>query len=172
MKENINHLKKLFANKTYRYAIYGIGTLFILSLTFQVGMSVGYHKASYGRDWGEHYEKNFGMMRPDSMRSMMGGGRFPMAHGAVGKIISVTLPTFILEDKDGTEKTVLLNETTLIKKAMERASSTELSANSFVVVLGEPNSNGQIEAKLIRIMPDGFSTSTNNFPPQGMMFNR
>ena len=161
-------IKGIYAKKSLRFALYIIGTLFILSITLQFGIFIGYHKASFARDWGDHYKNNFGMERPESFRGMM-GNTLPNAYGASGKVLSITLPTFVVEDTNGTEKTILITDTTIIKSRMQNSSSSVITSGSIVVVLGDPNSSGQIEAKLIRIMPDSttFTTSTST---QGMMY--
>ena len=156
MKEKI---KGLYAHKGMRISLYVIGGLFVLSAILQLGIFIGYHKATFARDWSDSYGRNFGMERPDSFRGMMRGG-LPMPHGSVGKILTVTLPTFVIEDKDGTEKTIIVSDTTILREGPNTASSSTLHADDFVVILGEPNTEGQIEAKLIRIMPSNFSTTT------------
>lgn len=156
MKEKI---KVLYTHKKLRVTSYVIGGLFILGLTFQLGVLVGYHKANFARNWGDHYNKNFGMERPDSMRGMM-HGKYPTAHGAAGKVVSLSLPTFVILDRDGTEKNIIITNKTVIKNGMNNASSSELKSDSMVMVLGDPTEDGKVEAKLIRIMPFPFSTST------------
>lgn len=172
-------IKGLYAQKPLRLGLYVIATLFVLSVTLQLGIFIGYHKASFARDWGDHYKKNFGMERPESFRGMM-GNTLPIAHGATGKVLSVSLPNFIVEDTNGTEKTIIITNETIIRSGTQNASSSIITPNSIVMVLGNPNTSGQIEAKLIRLMPLGFSTSTSvenqNYGNQpgrgGMMFRR
>lgn len=159
-------IKGLYTKKPLRLALYTIGILFILSITLQFGIFIGYHKASFARDWGDHYKKNFGMERPESFRGMM-GNTLPNAYGASGKVLSVTLPTFVVEDTNGTEKTILITDATIIKSGMQNASSSSITSNSIVMVLGDPTASGQIQAKLIRIMPAGFNSSTTT---GGMMY--
>ena len=149
MKEKIKHL---YANKGMRYFIYAVGVLLVLSITFQAGIFVGYHKANFARGWGENYEKNFGMHKPGSFKGMMRGDRLPSAHGVSGKVLSVSLPNFVVEDLDGIEKSVTIKNDTIIKQAMEKISSENIKAGSYVVVLGDPSDNGQIDAKLVRVM--------------------
>lgn len=173
MKEKI---KGIYANKGLRLGLYIIGGLFVLGTTFQLGVFTGYHKASFARDWGDNYRKNFGMERPESFKGMMRGG-LPVGHGAAGKILAVTLPTFVIQDKDGMEKTITVSSATIIKSGMNNTSSTSITPNTFVVVIGEPNKDGQIEAKLIRIMPEDFDPSSpiqnrmgsSTNPTKGMM---
>lgn len=164
MKEKI---KVLYANKGLRLSLYIIGGLFVLGITFQAGVFVGYHKANFARNWGDHYSKNFGMDRPDSFKGMMRGG-LPMAHGSTGKVISVNFPVFVILDQDGTEKSVVVKDETLIKRGRDGVTKDVIKLDSMVVVLGEPNASGQIDAKLVRVMQGGFGTSTRMMDRGGM----
>lgn len=152
MKKIHEKMLKVFESKILVGILYGIGIVIVLTLIFSMGVSVGFHKASFGRAWGDNYERNFGMM-PD--RPMFGGDNFPNAHGAAGKIIKIELPTIIVQDKDNTEKVVLIKDDTQIQKIREQATKNDLKIDDFIVVIGTPNEQGQIEAKFIRVMPIG-----------------
>jgi hypothetical protein len=156
MKEIKESIKKMFESKKVLFIASILGVLIIISLIFQAGVYVGFQKASFGRDWGENYGRNFGMMRGDG-RDLIGGMRnqknFPNAYGAVGKILKIELPTIIVQDKDGTEKVVLIKDDTGIRLMKEDIKASILKIDDFIVVIGSPNTEGQIEAKLIRLMP-------------------
>jgi len=84
-KEEIkNKLNKFVDSKNFKKVIYVLGALFILSFVFQAGMIAGFRKASFSRDWGDNYERNFGPMR--KVPPFMKGGLLdlPNAHGAIG----------------------------------------------------------------------------------------
>lgn len=149
----MDKIKKLFESKVFTKIIYGVGILIILIIVFSVGISVGFHRASFGQAWTEHYYNNFGMM---SARRDLGFGEnyFPNAHGASGKILKITLPTMIVQDKDKTEKVVLLADDTDIEKGRNDVTADAINIDDFVVVIGTPNGQGQIEAKLIRVLPN------------------
>lgn len=151
-------------NKALRVSIYTLSILFTLSLTFLLGLNVGYHKASFAHGWSEHYEKNLGLERPDSFGGMM-RGRLPAPHGSLGTVLSINLPNIVIEDRDGTEKNILIASTTLIKRGMENASSSSIAINNTIIVLGNPNQEGQIEARLIRILPEGMEQPTGTTSP-------
>ncbi len=146
-------VNKFFESKVFKYVIYGLATVFILSFVFQAGVMVGFRKASFSHNWGNNYERNFGPNRQiprfiDEGRGMMN------AHGAVGRIIKVESPNIIVLDKDQTEKIVKINEDTSILERKEKVDKNILAVDQFVIVIGNPNDTGQIEAKLIRIMPN------------------
>ncbi len=153
MKKIYEDIKKIFDSKISTGILAAVGFFIIAVLIFSAGVAVGFHKASFGRAWGENYERNFGM-RPD--RPILGEDNFPNAHGAIGKIIKIELPTIIVQDsKDNTEKVVLIKSDTQIQKMMTTAKTSDLSIDDFVVVIGSPDNQGQIEAKFIRVMPAG-----------------
>lgn len=156
MKNFKEDIRQFLDSKITHRIITVLGIFMIALFIFSLGVTVGFHKANFGRAWGEHYSQNFGPAR--------GGARIgidkvkmidwaPNAHGTIGKILKVEAGQFIVEDKDGTEKIVLLTEQTKIQKNTTTIMSTELRADDFVVVIGSPNSAGQIEAKLIRVIP-------------------
>ena len=157
-KEELNtKVSNFVESKNFKIAIYILGTIFVLSFIFQAGMMAGYRKASFSRNWGDNYEKNFG----PGPRSSHRGGMFieenfkgmPNANGAIGKIIKVELPNIIVLDKDQTEKVVVINDDTSILERKEKVTKDILTLDKFIVVIGVPNESGQIEAKLIRILP-------------------
>lgn len=155
-----NKIKKILESKNFRAVIYTIGVLLIIFLIFQAGMIVGFRKASFGRDWGDNYAMNFGgPQRGSKVMGMMGGefgdfGNLPNAHGTIGKIIKIELPTIIvLDEQDNTEKVVVLSDQTEIRKVRDSIIKDELKIDDHIVVIGAPNSSGQIEARLIRFLP-------------------
>ncbi len=155
MKDEIkNDIKNVFESKSFRVVIYILGGLIVLAVVFQAGMFAGFRRASFGHDWGNNYAMNFGL--PNRGPQMMGGdfGNLPNAHGAIGKIIKIELPTIIvLDEKDNTEKVVLINEKTEIRVARDVVTADGLKLDDHIVVIGSPNSSGQIEARLIRLLP-------------------
>ncbi len=151
MKKIYEDIKKVFESKVSTKILIIIGLAIVAMLIFSAGIFVGFHKAGFGRDWGENYERNFGM-RSGGM--MFGRDNFPNSHGAVGKILKIESPTIIVQDtKDNTEKIILIKDDTRIQKMMTNITANDLVVNDYIVVIGSPNSQGQIEAKLIRVMP-------------------
>jgi hypothetical protein len=98
---------------------------------------------------------NFGMMDPSN------------SHGTIGKIVSMTLPQIIIADRDGTEKTIIIDIKTDIRSFRNSIKAEALKVGDFVTIIGEPNNQGQINARLIRIMPtpptQATSTSSTNY---------
>jgi hypothetical protein len=153
-----NVVKNLSDSKTLKVIILVFGILFIVFLIFQAGMFVGLRKGHFNCNWGENYYRNFGpreMREPNRIPGMMMnmGDGFPNANGANGKIIKIESPTLIVQDLDNTEKVILIKDDTKIIRQKEEITSADLKIDDFIVTIGTPNEQGQIEAKLIRIMP-------------------
>jgi hypothetical protein len=164
-----NKITKIFKSKVFKTVTYTLGGLVIVFIIFQAGMIAGFRKVSFGRDWGDNYTRNFGS--PHQVFHMMGQefGDFenmPNAHGAVGKIIKVELPTIVVSDgKDQTEKIIVIDDKTEIRRMRDIVSKDELKVDEHIIVIGTPNSSGQIEAKLIRFIPappDDFINNKTN----------
>jgi hypothetical protein len=154
------NIQNFFQEKRNKKILCAIGTVIAALVIFQAGIFVGYHKAAYSFGWGERYYKTFGERggHERGHRGMMGFGRMgeglSNSHGAVGKIISIALPTIIIEDRGGIEKTIALTEDTVIMSFRNKVEVGNLKIGDSVVVIGAPNKQTLIEARLIRIIPD------------------
>ena len=83
-----------------------------------------------------------------------GGGkqRFSGGHGVAGEITDVSGDVVLIEDRAGNEKTVKISERTKVLKGGSVIDSGDIDTGDPVVVLGEPNDAGEIDAKLIKIL--------------------
>ena len=162
-------MKELLTSKKYTPIIYTIGLLFVALIIFFAGIFVGYHKAQFSAQFGDRYYSAFGkhMNSPITMMGSPDTDDLVSGHGAAGKVISVNFPNILVSDAAGVEKSILVNNETIIRSARESIASTSVHINDFIVVIGTPNSRGQIDARLIRIMPTNMmssTTSTSTFP--------
>ena len=150
---------KISESKKFRIIIAIIGGLVVALLIFQAGVYVGFRKASFSSGLGDNYYRAFapheGMMGPG-----LGDG-VPGGHGVVGKIVKIDLPTFIIESSDNIEKQVLVTDDTLVRHFKDSISSNDLKVGDFVVVIGSPDDNAQVEAKLIRLLPPPVASATS-----------
>jgi hypothetical protein len=151
-------LKQILESKLFKGILVGVGVAIAVILIFEAGIAVGYHKAAFSYHFGDNYYRIFddqGMIPIFSMREM----GFPDAHGALGKIIKIDLPTLVIEE-GGTEKAILVGDDTVIRKFRETIKATELKVNDSVIVIGSPNDKGEVEAKLIRLVPQTSGSTT------------
>ncbi len=136
------NIKNFMQSRVFKMVLCGLGAVAVTLLIFQVGELVGYHRAKFSYQWGESYYRGFGR------KSFMGG------HGALGKVIKIEADSIIVADKDKSEKSILVDKETEIRKFRETVQLVDLKLGDMVVVVGSPNEEGQIEAKLLRIMPE------------------
>lgn len=150
-------IKNKFQSEKFRKIIYVVGSVIVALVIFQAGVFVGASKASFSNRLGDNYRKTFGE-RPFGM---MRDSEYPVAHGAVGKIIKINLPTLVIIGSDNIEKIIILNNDTLIREYREALNPTDLKVNDEIVVIGSPDNSSQIEAKLIRLMPGEMMSGQN-----------
>ncbi len=157
--------KNFLQSNKAKHILTGIGIAVITLVVFQAGVFVGFKKATFSGRIGDNYYQTFGN-RTMPPFSGVKGMDLPNTHGTIGKIAIITLPKVMIADNDGIEKTILLNEKTDIRRFRDSIKPEELKAGDFVTVIGEPDNNGQIEARLIRVMP-----TPPNIPFQGKQTN-
>jgi len=147
--------QKIFQSKIFKKVLGGIGIAALALLVFQAGILVGYRKAVFGYRWGENYHRNFGGPREGLFGHMreLGANDLMNSHGTFGKIIKIELPHITVEGENKTEKIILVNNTVTIRKFRDTVTPADLKINDYIVVIGEPNDAGQVEAKLIRVLP-------------------
>ena len=153
---------KFLQSGAFKKILWAIGALAIAFLIFNAGVAVGFQKASFA----EHMEQDYADIYGGHGRAPGGflSDDFASNHAAAGKIVTITLPTFTVADRDGTEKTVLITDDTSIREFKDTLQASDLAEKEFVVVIGSPNDKSQIEARLIRIIPPppGAASSTTN----------
>jgi|SRR3989338_5021386 len=147
-----NGVNKFFEPYSSRRIFWIAVGFILLLLAFKAGMAVGFKKASFSYRWGENYHRNFGGPKGGFFREFSDND-LTNAHGVFGEIIKIDGTTLIIKGADGVEKAVLAGADASIRRFSEAVKAEELKVGDRVVVIGEPNDSGQIEAKLIRIMP-------------------
>jgi len=143
---------KIFQSKMFKIVLYGIGGFILLLLAFKTGMVVGFRKADFSYRWGENYHRNFAGPRGGFFKDFF-DRNFIDAHGTFGQIIKIDGSTLIIKGHNDVEKMILINDNTVIKRLKETIKIFDLKVDDYIVVIGEPNAAGQIEAKLIRVLP-------------------
>jgi hypothetical protein len=164
-------LKEFFQSKTFSVLLYSIGIVLVVLVIFTIGLFVGYHQARVSYRWGENYYRNFVGGPRGGVSRELDGNDFMNGHGLFGSILSITAintnangmtggETLIVKGGDNIEKSVLVYPDTIITKNRDTVPINDLQMNMNIVAIGAPNGQGQMHAKLIRILPPYFS-----FPP-------
>ncbi len=144
-------IKNFLQLKNHSRVLYVIAGIIVALIIFQAGQFVGFKKASYSNKWGESYRETFG----ERGRGMMGiGGNYSTSHGAAGKIVMLELPKIIILGQDNVEKVVVIKDNTLIRSFRDEIKPTDLKVDEYIVAIGTPNETGEVEAKLVRVIPE------------------
>ena len=80
---------------------------------------------------------------------------FPTGHGAVGKITQIEGTTITLQTRDGATQTILTDSQTRVERGGPKTAKLnlrDLKVGDQIIVTGAPNAQGQIKAKLIRVL--------------------
>ncbi len=133
----------------WEIALAAVSSLLILIIVFATGILVGFEKAKFSYSWGENYYQN--VMGP---RPPFPGNRFIDARGSAGQIVKIDNNNIVVRDKDGSEKTIIVSNSTAIKKGVQDVNIKDLKVDDDIIVLGAPNQQGEIDAKLIRVTGD------------------
>jgi len=148
--------KDFFESKIFKGIILGLAGFIILVFIFGLGVSVGMQRANFSFQWASEYHKNFGGPQGGFLGSFIGMDReFGNANGSFGQIIKIdeASESLTIKDVSNIEKNILIGSQTTIIYQRKNLKLPDLKINDSVVVIGEPNSSGQIQAELIRVMP-------------------
>jgi len=138
-----------------KWIIVGLAGFVVVFLIFGVGMFVGGMKARFSYRWAESYHKNFAGPRG----GFLGDWRIPIpfpgdfieGHGTFGEIIKINDSDLIVKGQGDVEKVILITADTIIEKGRDTIKKENLKVGDRIVIIGSPNEQGQIEAKLIRV---------------------
>ena len=157
-----NTIAEFFNSKIFRIIFFSLVGFIAVLLIFKIGMIAGYKKADFSRTWTENYHMNFGGPRGGFFHDFDDRNFMP-AHGIAGQVIKIENPVIIIKGLDNVEKIIKAADDTIISRLRDTIKISDIKIDEFIVVIGESNKDGQIEAKFIRVMP---------MPPTGMMFNK
>jgi len=132
-----------------------------LLAVFSTGVFVGARKAAFSYRWGENYHQLFGGPRNGFLQDFKGSD-FTGGHGTVGAVIKIESNTLVIKGPDGVEKKVAVDAQTTIRRGTDTIKISDIAANNTVVVIGSPQNDGTIQAKLVRV----FDPYGNPIPPR------
>ena len=140
-----------------KWIIIGLAGFVMIVLIFSVGMFVGGMKARFSYQWAESYHKNFAGPKSGffgDWRMLPPPSDFIESRGTFGEIIKINDSDFVIKGQSDVEKVILITEGTIIQKGRDTIKKEELKVGDQIVIIGSPNEEGQIEAKLIRVFDE------------------
>ncbi len=148
------NLKEIFKANHFNKLLAVLATIVVLVFVFSLGVFVGHEKYRFSRTWGEHYYRNImGPAGPGGFGMMDFGRPGFNARSGLGQIIKIDGNSLIIKDQANIEKTILITDKTAIIRDSQNIKITDLKVDDKIVVIGRPNNQGQIEPKLIRVLP-------------------
>lgn len=160
---NKEEIKSFIESKKTAHLMTVILVIACTIIVFHVGEEFGYKKYEIMNRMSGGYYKTFG---PGDNRRMGPLGYLfddqTNTHGVSGKVINVTADKILVEDDEGIEKNVLVDNKTIIKKQRLSIKESEIKIDDFIIVIGSPTSDGQIDAKIIRILPAPITETQEN----------
>lgn len=147
--------KKIVNRDVLKWVIIGLAGFIIICLVLGVGVWIGAEKAKFSYRWAENYNKNFGGPRSGFMADLrrFPTGDFIEGHGTFGEIIKID-SDLVVKGRGDVEKIIVVSSETVIQKGRDAIKKEGLKIGDNIVVIGSPNESGQIEAKLIRVLPN------------------
>lgn len=153
-------MQSLITAKWIQVTLFCLGVLIVLFSVFLVGVTVGERKSRHFEDWSRNYPGMFieaatsvpAIDRPSpGLRIDPRRVTVPLPHGIFGTVISVSDRSLIVQGKDHIEQTIIVTNKTSLRAGPNAINLFFIKPNAQVGVFGEPNAQGQIEAKLIRL---------------------
>ncbi len=152
-------MNELLKNKIFQVFILVLCVLLVFISGFWLGLRVGEHQRGFARDWSDNYHKNFAGPRGGFLKEMR-DHEFINANGVFGQIIKIEGTTVIAKGEADIEKIIMVSERTIINRGPEKINVSQLQVDDNIIVVGEPDNQGRIMAKLIRVMPPKLITPT------------
>lgn len=155
-----------FQSKKIKIIFFAIGALIILLLVFAAGEFIGYRKARFSYKWADNYHQNFAGPKVGffgNFKRGFGDRDYTNSHGTFGSIIKIDYSTstnqalLIVIGEDNVEKTIFISDKATITSRRETIKASDFKVGDRVTIIGSPNEQGQIEAKLIRIFDQEFN---------------
>lgn len=136
-------------SKAFKIIVVILTELILLIGAFSLGINVGFKKAFFTYSWNQNYPNNFGgraILAPPS------NAQFFNAHSLDGIILSLDQSNLVIKDEDSNEKTIIITPQTVIRQNFQTLLAKDLKTGEEIVIIGEANAQGQIDAKLIRVL--------------------
>ncbi len=151
----MNDFFKLPKTKTLLSILCGV---FLALIVFGLGITVGYRRAIFSSEFGaQYYHELYGDPFGRPMTKVLANGQLT-THGVAGEVIDVGSSTIFVKDPSGNEESVFISTDTPIREMNQEILANDILIGDGVTVIGEPDANGQVDARFVRV----FETTTTN----------
>jgi hypothetical protein len=151
-------MSNFLESKKVRAILWILGGLILLFVAFGLGIAVGYERAGFAAGFDKNYYRIFFGGLPVGPIGMMAPPMPIATHGVVGTVIDVGSSTISVKDEQNNEQSVAISSGTAIRDADNDVTIGSVAVGDQIAVIGEPNTEGQIAARFIRILSAPSST--------------
>jgi hypothetical protein len=137
-------LHKILSSRVVLLVAICLGIMLAFALVFHAGASWGERSAIERMRRGPGGPPPFFGFLPHSF--------MPEGHGAIGIISSTSLPTFTMRSREDDMVTVVVSSSTVVVGSSAHTSA-DLAPNQTVVIIGSPNNENMLQARVIRVLP-------------------
>jgi uncharacterized membrane protein len=152
-------MSNFLESKKVRVVLWILGGLIVLFVVFGLGITVGYDRAGFAAGFDQNYYQNFYGASPGGSIGMMAPPMPVAIHGVVGTVIDLGTSTISVKDQQNNEQSVEVSPGTDIRNGNGNIMIGDMVVGDIIAVIGEPNNQGQIAARFIRIISAPSSTT-------------
>ena len=146
-------MSNFLESKKIRAVLWALGGLIILFVVFGLGIAVGYDRAGFAANFNENYYHIFYGAPPGGVVGFMAPPMPVAIHGVVGTIIDIGSSTISVKDQKDNEQSVEISSRTVIRSGDSDITIENVAIGDQIAVIGEPNGEGQIDARFVRVLP-------------------
>jgi hypothetical protein len=146
-------MSNFLASRKVRLVLWILGSLIILFVVFGLGIAVGYDRAGFAAGFEKNYSHMFYGASPGGMVGLVAPPMPGAIHGVVGTVIDLGTSTISVEDQENNEQSVEVPAGTVIRQGNSNIVIGAIEIGDQLTVIGDPNEQGQVVARFIRIFP-------------------
>jgi hypothetical protein len=147
-------MSNFLESKKIKIVLIVLASLIVILVVFGLGITIGYDRANFTSHFDQNYYHNFNPGAPAG----------PMSeHGISGTVIDVSSSSISVQDPANNEHSIAIAPDTVIREMDNTILITDVKIGDQIVVIGEPNPQGQVYARFIRV----FAASSSMPTPQG-----
>lgn len=151
-------MSNVLESKKVRAVLWTLGGLILLFVVFGLGIAVGYERAGFAAGFDRNYFRIFFGGPPSGTISMMAPPMPVGMHGVVGSVIDVGTSTISVTNQESNEQSIAVSSGTVIRDGNNTVTIGDVAVGDQIAVIGEPNDQGQVAARFIRIIASSSST--------------
>jgi Domain of unknown function (DUF5666) len=155
-------MSNFLESKKVRTVLWVLAGLIVLCVVFGLGIAVGFDRAGFAAGFDQNYYRNFYGNAPGATMGGMAAPGPVSIHGIVGTVIDLSSSTISVKDQKDNEQSVVVSSGTVIREQNNDIVIGAIQLGDQITVIGEPNDQGQIAARFIRIFP---ASSSIPMPP-------